>query len=54
MDLPIKSITSTVAQRHQTELEVLRKKISDLESRTPESLWLEDLETFSKNYGKGV
>jgi len=54
MDLPIKSITSTVAQKHQAELESLRKKISELEGQTPESLWLEDLQTFSKNYGKGI
>jgi DNA topoisomerase-2 len=54
MDLPIKSITSTVAQKHQTELDSLRKKISELENQTPESLWLEDLQTFSKNYGKGI
>ena len=52
MDLPIKSITTTNARKHQHDLEMLRGKISDLEKKTPEQLWLDDLETFSAIYSK--
>ena len=47
MDLPFKSITVTNARKHQADLEALRTKISDLEKKTAEGLWLDDLETFS-------
>jgi len=47
MNLPIKSLTTTNAQRHQNDLDLLQKKIADLEKKTPEELWLDDLETFS-------
>jgi hypothetical protein len=52
MDLPIKSITVTNARKHQADLEALRSKIADLEKKTPEQLWLDDLETFSGMYSK--
>lgn len=52
MDLPIKSITVTNARKHQSDLEALRGKIADLEKKTPEQLWLDDLETFSGLYSK--
>jgi len=52
MDLPIKSITTTNARKHQHDLETLRGKIADLEKKTPEQLWLDDLETFSGIYSK--
>jgi DNA topoisomerase-2 len=52
MDLPIKSLTVTNARKHQSDLESLRQKISDLEKKTPEQLWLDDLETFSCIYSK--
>lgn len=52
MDLPIKSITVTNARKHQADLEALRGKIADLEKKTPEQLWLDDLETFSGMYSK--
>jgi DNA topoisomerase-2 len=52
MDLPIKSITTTNARKHQADLESLRGKIADLEKKTPEQLWLDDLETFSAIYSK--
>lgn len=52
MDLPIKSITVTNARKHQADLEALRSKIADLEKKTPEQLWLDDLETFSGIYSK--
>ena len=52
MDLPIKSITVTNARKHQADLETLRGKIADLEKKTPEQLWLDDLETFSGIYSK--
>jgi DNA topoisomerase-2 len=47
MDLPIKSITTTNARKHQADLEALRTKISELEKKTPEQLWLDDLQSFS-------
>ena len=47
MDLPFKSITVTNARKHQADLEALRTKIAELEKKTPEGLWLDDLETFS-------
>jgi DNA topoisomerase II len=52
MDLPIKSITTTNARKHQADLESLRGKIAELEKKTPEQLWLDDLETFSGIYSK--
>jgi DNA topoisomerase-2 len=52
MDLPIKSITVTNARKHQADLEALRGKIAELEKKTPEQLWLDDLETFSGLYSK--
>ena len=45
--LPIKSLTSIHAQKHRDELDLLKKKISELEKKTPENLWLDDLESFS-------
>jgi DNA topoisomerase-2 len=47
MNLPIRSLTTTNAQRHQNDLELLQRKIAELEKKTPEELWLDDLETFS-------
>lgn len=44
MDLPIKSLTLKNAQKHENDLEELKKKIVDLEGKTSHSLWLEDLE----------
>jgi benzoyl-CoA reductase/2-hydroxyglutaryl-CoA dehydratase subunit BcrC/BadD/HgdB len=44
MDLPIKSLTLKNAQKQENDLEELRKKIAELENKTPSSLWLEDLE----------
>jgi DNA topoisomerase-2 len=52
MDLPFKSITLTNARKHQADLESLRERISALEKKTPELLWLDDLETFSGMYSK--
>jgi len=43
MDLPFKSITVTNAKKHQTDLEALKSKIGALEKKTPEELWLDDL-----------
>ena len=53
LDLPIKSLTSTHAQKHRDELESLKKKIADLEKKTPEQLWLDDLDSFSSKYSNG-
>jgi DNA topoisomerase-2 len=52
MDLPIKSITITNARKHQADLKALQDKIANLEKKTPEGLWLDDLETFSGIYSK--
>jgi DNA topoisomerase-2 len=52
MDLPIKSITSTFAQKHRDDLDKLKKSIHNLENTKPQEMWLNDLETFSKNYSK--
>jgi DNA topoisomerase-2 len=52
MDLPIKSITLTHARKHQNDLETLKERIRVLETKTPEILWLDDLETFSANVSK--
>lgn len=48
MDLPMKALTVTTARKHQADLETLRKKIADLEKKTAEELWLDDLEAFSE------
>jgi len=53
LDLPIKSLTSVHARKHHDELESLKKKISDLEKKSPEQLWIDDLETFSSKYSNG-
>jgi len=43
LDLPIKSLTLKNAQKHEDDLEHLRKKIADLEGKTGRDLWLDDL-----------
>jgi hypothetical protein len=47
MDLPIKSITVTNACKHQADLRALKSKIEALEKKTPEQLWLDDLNALS-------
>lgn len=47
MDLPFKSITVTNARKHQADLLALKSKIEALEKKTPEGLWLDDLDTLS-------
>jgi hypothetical protein len=37
------------AQKHQDALDSLKKEIKMLESKTPEDLWLSDLELFGKS-----
>lgn len=44
LDLPIRSLTAVNAAKHQRDLENLKQKIADLEAKTPENLWLDDLE----------
>ena len=44
LDLPIKSLTLKNAQKHEDDLETLRRKITDLEAKTARDLWLSDLE----------
>ena len=43
MDLPIKSLTLKNAQKHENDLEELKRKIVELEGKTPSGMWLEDL-----------
>jgi DNA topoisomerase-2 len=52
LDLPIRSLTKTVADKHRAELEKLRASIRALENMTAKDLWLHDLEAFSKIYSK--
>jgi len=52
LNLPIKSLTLTNAQKHQNDLDTLREKIADLEKKTAEELWLNDLDSFSGMYSK--
>jgi DNA topoisomerase-2 len=49
LDLPFKSLTAQNAQKHRDSLDSLRESIKTLESKTPEDLWLSDLELFTKN-----
>jgi len=43
MNLPIASLTLKHAKKHEEDLEILRKKIADLEGKTGRDLWLDDL-----------
>jgi DNA topoisomerase-2 len=52
MNLPMKSLTKSVAQKHQNDLDILRTKINELENKTAEDLWLDDLSNFSKFLSK--
>jgi len=52
MDLPFKSITTAVAQKHAADLEKLKNSIAELDKMTPQKMWLADLDTFSKIYSK--
>jgi DNA topoisomerase-2 len=53
LDLPIKSLTSVHAQKHRDELESLKQKITQLEKKSAEVLWLDDLDSFSAKYSNG-
>ena len=52
MDLPFKSITKMVAQKHRDDLNKLRDSIKELENTTAKQLWLHDINTFSNTYSK--
>lgn len=43
LDLPIKSLTLKNAQKHEKDLEDLKKKIAEIEGTTPKQMWLTDL-----------
>lgn len=43
MDLPIKSLTLTNAQKHEKDLEDLKAKIVDVERTTPKEMWIKEL-----------
>ena len=46
MDLPIRSLTVVNAEKHQKDLNALLQKIDDLEKKTAEDLWLDDLDAW--------
>jgi DNA gyrase/topoisomerase IV subunit A len=48
LDLPIKSLTLKNMQKHEKDLEELKKKIKEVESSTPKYLWLSELINFNK------
>jgi DNA topoisomerase-2 len=52
LDLPIRSITKTISEKHRNELLKLRESISVLQSKTSKDLWLHDLTEFTKIYFK--
>jgi hypothetical protein len=43
LNLPIASLTLKHAQKHEKDLEELRKTIAVLEAKTPTDLWLDEL-----------
>jgi DNA topoisomerase-2 len=43
MDLPIKSLTLKNAQKHENDLEELKKKIAEIEKTTSKQMWLDEL-----------
>lgn len=43
LDLPIKSLTVKNAQKHEKDLEELKKKITELEKKLPKDMWIEEL-----------
>ena len=43
MDLPIKSLTLKNAQKHENDLEELKKKIAEIEKTTSKEMWLNEL-----------
>ena len=43
MNLPISSLTLKQAKKHQDDLDELKRKIKELESKTPKQLWIDDL-----------
>ncbi len=46
LDLPIKSLTLKNAQKHEKDLDDLRKSIKDLEGTDPKDMWLSELSRF--------
>jgi DNA topoisomerase-2 len=49
MDLPIKSLTLKHAQKHEKELEDLKKSIAELEGMTPKHMWITELSNLKYN-----
>lgn len=43
LDLPIKSLTLKNAQKHEQDLEELKKKIAEVEAMTPKQMWVKEL-----------
>jgi DNA topoisomerase-2 len=46
LDLPIKSLTLKNAQKHENDLEELKKKIAEIEKTTPKEMWVKELTQF--------
>ncbi len=46
LDLPIRSLTLAKAQKHREELEALESRITELDLKTSEQLWLDDLDAW--------
>jgi len=53
MNLPFKSLTTTNADKHTNDLAELRRQIDELEKKSTQKLWLDDLESFSSIYSNG-
>jgi len=47
MNLPISSLTLKQAKKHQDDLDELKRKIKELESKTSKQLWIDDLKKLS-------
>jgi DNA topoisomerase-2 len=47
LDLPIKSLTLKNAQKHENDLEELKKKIVEIEKTTPKQMWTDELTKLS-------
>jgi DNA topoisomerase-2 len=47
MNLPISSLTLKQAKKHQDDLDELKRRIKELESKTPKQLWMDDLKKLS-------
>jgi hypothetical protein len=47
LKLPFSSMTLENVQKHQTELDRIRARITEIEATTPERFWVADLENLA-------